>query len=151
MKKLLPLISVMLPLLGCASLNSSTPAYGPSNPAPVPAAKVRTYCSMVELRPEKEAEYRQLHADVWPEVKAAIHRANIRKFNIYVATVQGRRYLVSHFEYIGTNPSKDFASIAQDSTTRDKWWPVTDACQRVIEGTPKGEQWLPMEQVMHLP
>jgi L-rhamnose mutarotase len=105
---------------------------------------------MIELRPEKEAEYRQLHAEVWPEVKAAIRRSHIRNFNIYVTTLRGHRYLVSHFDYTGSNPQKDFAAMAQDRTTREKWWPLTDACQQVLEGTPKGQQWLPLEQVMHL-
>lgn len=120
--------------------------HGPTNPATAP----RTYCAMVELIPEKEEEYRKLHADVWPEVLAAIRRANIRNYNIYVATIDNRRYLVSHMEYAGSDPAADFATIAEDSVTRDKWWPLTDACQRVLAGTPEGQQWLPLERVMHV-
>lgn len=130
-------------------MQTPSPHYGPTNPEP--AVIPRTFCAMVELRPDKEEEYRRLHADVWPEVLAAIRRANIRNYNIYVATVGGRRYLVSHMEYTGSNPAADFATIAKDAVTRDKWWPLTDACQQVLEGTPEGQQWLPLERVMHVP
>jgi len=128
------------------------PIHGPTNPTLEEATKadVKYYCATVELCPEKEQEYRELHANVWPEVRAAITKANIRNYNIYVTEIAGRRLLVSHFEYIGTNPDADFASIAQDPTTRNEWWPLTDACQIRLPGTPEGSQWLAMEQVMHL-
>jgi L-rhamnose mutarotase len=112
---------------------------------------VRYFGSVIELKPEKEKLYRELHAKVWPDVTAAIRKAKIRNFNIFVADLGGKRYLFSHFEYHGTNPDKDFAAMAKDPTTRDKWWPITDGCQERLPGTPKGEQWLSMEQVMHLP
>jgi len=126
--------------------------YGPSNPTPQQAAArgSRYYGSIIELRPEKEHEYRQLHADVWPAVKAAIHKANIRNYNIFAAELAGKKYLFSYFEYVGRDPEKDFASIAQDPTTRDRWWPLTDACQTRLPGTPDGQQWKPLDQVMHL-
>jgi L-rhamnose mutarotase len=126
--------------------------HGPTNPANEDAAraKVKYFGSIIELRPEKEREYRELHANVWPEVRTAIAKANIQNFNIYVTEIAGKRLLVSHFEYTGTNPEADFASIAEDSTTKNKWWPLTDACQIRLPGTPQGSQWLGMEQVMHL-
>ena len=105
---------------------------------------------MVELKPEKERLYRELHAEVWPGVVQAIKKANISNYSIFAASIGGRRYLLSYFEYTGSDPEKDFASIAADPTTRDEWWPLTDACQQVIDGTPDGEQWLPMEQLMHI-
>ncbi|MBL9204559.1 MAG: L-rhamnose mutarotase [Opitutaceae bacterium] len=136
-----------------SNLPRVAPIHGPSNPAPGDAARasVRHYAGIVGLLPAREREYRDLHARVWPEVVAAIHRANIRNFNIYVTEIDGKRYLISHFDYVGTDPEADFASIAQDPTTRERWWPLTDACQIRLPGTPAGEQWRPMEPVMHLP
>ena len=127
----------------------SRPTYGLTNPAPTSSAP-RTYCSIIGLRPEKEAEYRQLHANVWPEVRAAIRKAHIKNYNIYIAVIDGKKYLISHFEYVGNNPAKDFAAIAKDPTTKLKWWPLTDACQFVLKGTPSGQQWLRLERVMHV-
>lgn len=109
------------------------------------------YASVIELLPEKEPLYRELHADVWPEVQAAIRKANIRDYRIYRAELQGKIYLFSTFAYVGSNFEADMASIAEDETTRDRWWPITDACQRRIPGTPEGEQWLALEALMQLP
>ncbi|HTX00735.1 MAG TPA: L-rhamnose mutarotase [Acidimicrobiales bacterium] len=129
-----------------------TPVYGPSNPSPADAARapVRQYASVVELKPAMEQEYRRLHGDVWPEVRAAIRKANIRNYNIYVAELGAKRYLFSFFEYTGRDPASDFAIIANDPTTRDRWWPITSACQARLPGTPEGEQWMPLERVMRL-
>ncbi|MEN9469033.1 MAG: hypothetical protein RL630_766 [Verrucomicrobiota bacterium] len=141
-----------LTLSSCQSLPKMKPVFGPTNPTPEVAAKakVKYYGSIIELRPAKEKEYRELHANVWPEVRAAIAKANIRNFNIYVTDIAGRRFLVSQFEYTGTNPDADFASIGKDPTTKDKWWPLTDACQIRLPGTPEGRQWRGMELLMHL-
>ena len=134
-------------------LPAVVPVFGPSNPTPAEAARapVKYYASIVGLDPAKENTYRELHAHVWPEVVAAIHQANIRNFNIFVTEIAGKRYLISHFAYIGTDPEADFGSIARDPTTRDRWWPLTDACQIRLPGTPAGDQWRAMEQVAHLP
>jgi L-rhamnose mutarotase len=134
-------------------LPAVAPIHGPSNPVPTPATSpgVKFFSSIVGLDPAGEKRYRELHADVWPEVVAAIRRANITNYNIYVTEIEGRRYLVSTFEYVGTDPARDFGSIALDPTTREKWWPLTDACQIRLPGTPAGEQWRALEQVMHLP
>jgi len=146
------LISLVL-VAGCQTMSTNvSPVYGPTNPKPEEAAKadVQRFGSVVELRPEKEQKYRELHADVWPDVVKAIKNANIQNYNIFLAEIGGKKYLFSYLEYTGDNPEKDFASIAKDKTTKEKWWPITDPCQRRLPGTPEGEQWLPMEMLMHI-
>ena len=129
------------------------PFYGPTNPSPEQhaATGVRRYAELVELVAEKEEVYRQMHAEVWPEVVAAIKRANIHNYSIFLVDLSGKKYLFRYFEYTGTDPKSDFASIADDPTVRDKWWPITDGTQARIPGTPVGEQWLPGESLMYLP
>ena len=129
------------------------PAYGPTNPTEQQKVSnpVKCYAAAIELRPEMEQEYRRLHANVWPEVVAAIKKANIRNFNIFLAEIEGKKYLVNFFEYTGDDAQKDFAALAEDPTTRDQWWPLTDACQKRLPGTPEGEQWKPIEMIMQLP
>ncbi|MEZ6193012.1 MAG: L-rhamnose mutarotase [Phycisphaerales bacterium] len=104
--------------------------YGPTNPDPgmKPADGVTRFGSVVELNADKEALYRELHAGVWPEVVAAIKKANLRNYNIFLAEIGGRKYLFSYMEHIGTDPVGDLATIGHDETTRDRWWPITDAC-----------------------
>jgi len=129
------------------------PQYGKTNPSPEQeaAAGVRRFASLVELKPEKEKLYRELHANVRPEVAAAIRRANFRNYSIFAVELAGKKYLFRYFEYTGADLERDLAVISDDPTTRDEWWPVTDACQIRLPGTPDGEQWLPAEQLMHLP
>jgi L-rhamnose mutarotase len=65
--------------------------------------------------------------------------------------VEGRKLLVSHMEYVGRDIRRDLEIISSDVVTREKWWPLTNACQEVLKGTPEGSRWKPMEQIMHLP
>ena len=150
------LIALVIFVSGCAAPpagSSVEPVYGTTNPTAQQKAdaKVKRFASVIELRGEKERQYRKLHADVWPEVVAAIKKANIRNYNIYMVELQGKKYLFSYMEYTGNDPEKDFASIGQDPTTREKWWPITDPCQKRLPGTPEGEQWKPIEMLMHIP
>lgn len=171
MNRLYPLLALAVVLGGCAAPSASVylakpaipaevstlpvvaPVYGPSNPKPSPdgAPGTKYFASIVGLDPAKEKLYRELHANVWPEVLAAMTKAHIVNFNIFVTDIGGRRYLVSTFEYSGTDLDKDFGTVAADPVTRDKWWPITDACQIRLPGTPEGAQWRSMEQVMHQP
>jgi L-rhamnose mutarotase len=129
------------------------PIFGPTNPSPEEqiASGVRRYAELVELVPEREEIYRQMHAEVWPEVVAAIKRAHVHNYTIFLVELSGKKYLFRYFEYTGSDPKKDFAAIAEDPTVRDKWWPITDGTQVRIPGTPDGEQWLPAEMLMYLP
>lgn len=138
--------------IGCSNTPVPDAVYGPTNPtaAQQREAGVIYYGSAIELVPAKEKLYRELHADVWPDVLAAIKKANIRNYNIFVAELGGKRYLFSFFEYHGKNPEADFASIAADPTTSQKWWPITDACQQRLPGTPDGSQWMSLEMLMHI-
>jgi L-rhamnose mutarotase len=123
--------------------------FGPTNPDD-PADGVHRLTSIIELKPEKEALYRELHAAVWPDVTAAIKKSNIRNYSISLAQIGGKSYLFSYMEYTGDDMEADFAAMAEDATTRDEWWPITDSCQRVIEGTPEGSQWMPLERLMFI-
>ena len=91
--------------------SSIKPVYGETNPTPEQQSQdaIRRYASVIELLPEKEESYRKLHADVWPEVLAAIKKANIQNYSIHLAELSGKKYLFSYFEYSGSDPEKDFA------------------------------------------
>lgn len=38
---------------------------------------MKRVATVIQLRPEKEHEYRELHSAVWPDVLAALHRAHV--------------------------------------------------------------------------
>lgn len=103
------------------------------------------HAAVIRLRPEKEAEYRSLHAEVWPDVLDMLRRANISNYSIFLRA----GLLFSYLEYTGQDYAADTAAIAADPVTR-KWWTLTDPCQERMEGAAEAEWWAPMEEVFHL-
>ncbi|MFD9513179.1 L-rhamnose mutarotase [Streptomyces mirabilis] len=45
---------------------------------------MQRFAAVIRLRPEKESEYRALHAAAWPDVLAALKRANIGNYSIFL-------------------------------------------------------------------
>ena len=80
----------------------------------------------IQLKPEAEAEYRAIHAAVWPGVIAALERQHIIDYSIhYYPPLQ---LLIANFKYNGTDYDKDMQGIAEDPETQ-RWWKVTDGMQ----------------------
>ena len=102
------------------------------------------HASVIRLRPEKEAEYRELHATVWPDVLAALRRAHVRNYSIFLRD----GLLFSYLEYDGEDYAADMAAVAADAVTQ-RWWQLTDPCQRPLDGAADGEWWAPAEEVFH--
>ena len=106
---------------------------------------VRRYASVIRLRPECEAEYRALHAAAWPGVLAALKRANIANYSIFLRD----GLLFSYLEYSGSDYAADTAEISEDATTL-RWWALTDPCQEPLRSAADGERWAPAEELFHL-
>lgn len=106
---------------------------------------MQRYAAVIALRPEHEAEYRRLHRAVWPEVLAALRRAHIRNYSIFL--VDG--LLFSYLEYHGQDHTADLAAIAADGATR-RWWTLTDPCQRKLNPADDAPWWSPAEEVFHV-
>ncbi|MDQ1732104.1 MAG: L-rhamnose mutarotase, partial [Pseudonocardiales bacterium] len=51
--------------------------------------------SVITLRPEKEAEYRALHADAWPSVLAKLREVHVSNYSIFLRD----GLLFSYLEY----------------------------------------------------
>lgn len=111
---------------------------GCSRPAP------QRYGMVIQVRPEKLEEYKQLHAAVWPGVLAQIRECNIRNYSIY----HKDNYLFAYFEYHGKDFKADMARMAADSTTQE-WWKVCDPLQIPLSTRAEGEWWANMEEVFH--
>jgi L-rhamnose mutarotase len=106
---------------------------------------MQRFGSVIRLRPERRDEYLALHANVWPDVEAALVRANVRNYTIFLRD----DLLFGYYEYIGDDYAADLARIAADPQTQ-RWWELTDPCQDRLPGTPDGSQWAPMTEVWHL-
>jgi L-rhamnose mutarotase len=106
---------------------------------------MQRYGSVIKLKPEKLAEYKQLHANVWPDVLKMIEVCNIRNYSIYYKD----GYLFSYFEYLGSDFSADMKKMAADPNTQG-WWKLTDPCQEPMDSRKEGEWWASMEEFFHV-
>lgn len=106
---------------------------------------MQRYASVIRLRADREEEYRRLHADVWPGVLAALRRAGVRNYSIFLRD----GLLFSYLEYVGDDYERDMAGIAADAETR-RWWALTDPCQQRLDTAADGEWWAPAEEVFHV-
>jgi len=102
---------------------------------------------MIGIVPEKIAEYKALHAAVWPAVLARLAEANVRNYTIFLR--EPENLLFGYFEYHGTDYAADMARMATDPVTQE-WWAVTMPMQNPLETRADGEWWAPMEDVFHL-
>jgi L-rhamnose mutarotase len=105
---------------------------------------VQRFASVIRLVPEKEAEYRELHANAWPGVLNAISAAGIRNYSIFLRD----GLLFSYLEYVGDDYEADMATLSTDEETR-RWWSVTDPCQTPVDSAEDGEWWAPAVEVFH--
>ena len=105
---------------------------------------MQRYGMVIHVKPEKLKEYKELHANVWPEVLNKITECNIRNYSIYLID----NLLFSYFEYVGVDFDTDMAKMAADPTTQ-KWWDICKPCQAPLESREKEEWWANMKEVFH--
>ena len=104
------------------------------------------YASIIGLHPEQIAEYKRIHAAVWPDVLKQIRNSNIRNYSIFLK--QPENLLFGYWEYHGTDFTADAARMAADPRTQE-WWAVCMPCQLPLETRGEGEWWAMMEEVFH--
>ena len=108
------------------------------------------YGSAIGIKPENIAEYKRLHAAVWPEVLSKLREISIRNYSTYLAEVKkGEWYLFSYFEYIGDDFKADVKKMADDPNTQ-RWWKHTNPLQVPVETRKEGEWWHTIEEVLHM-
>jgi len=105
---------------------------------------VKRFGSVIKIKPEMLAQYKELHANPWPEVLEQITKSHIRNYSIYLKD----DYLFGYFEYVGNDFEGDMIKMAEDSITRE-WWKLTDPCQIPLDSRKEGEWWATMEEVFH--
>ena len=101
---------------------------------------------VIYVKPEVLAEYKRIHAAVWPEVLALISRCNIKNYTIFLK--EPENMLFAYFEYHGTDFEADMKIMAADERMKD-WWKITDPMQVPFATRKPGEWWADMEDVFH--
>lgn len=102
---------------------------------------------IIGLKPDTIAEYKALHADVWPKVLDRLRKSNITNYTIFLR--EPENIMFSYWEYTGTDYQADMDAIASDETTKE-WWKVCGPMQEPITSRADGEWWAAMEEVFHL-
>jgi len=105
------------------------------------------YASVIGIRPEAIAEYKRLHADVWPDVLKQIKASNISNYSIFLK--EPENLLFSYFEYHGSDYEADMAAMAADPRTQE-WWAVCKPLQSPLTTRKDGEWWAGMPEVFHM-
>jgi L-rhamnose mutarotase len=98
------------------------------------------------LKAEKVADYKKLHAEVWPGILDMISACNITNYSIFLK--QPENLLFAYWEYTGEDFAADAAKMATDPLTQ-KWWDVCMPCQVPLDTRKEGEWWSMMEEVFH--
>lgn len=101
---------------------------------------------VIGLKPEKIAEYKDLHANAWPEILDQISACNIRNYTIFLH--EPENLLFGYWEYHGDDFGDDAAKMASHPKTKE-WWALTDPCQTPLESRADSEWWSMMEEVFH--
>lgn len=107
---------------------------------------MQRYGFVIRLDPASAAEYKRLHAAVWPDVLRMISACNIRNYSIFLR--EPEFLMFSYFEYVGDDFETDMKRMADDPRTQE-WWKVCGPMQRPLETRQKGEWWAGMEEVFH--
>ena len=142
--------AILVLLAACnTALQKDTKENHPALPVKKESAKIERYGMITGLKPGKLADYKALHAAVWPDVLKKITECNIRNYSIYVKEIDNKPFLFSYFEYAGNDFAGDMKKMAADTATQ-RWWKETAPTQIPLpEAAAKGETWTLMEEVFH--
>ena len=107
---------------------------------------MKRFGQVIGVKPERLAEYVEVHANVWPEVLAMIEECNMRNYSIFLL---GDNTLFAYFEYIGDDFEADMAKMAADPKTQE-WWGVCMPMQEPLPNRVEGEWWHNLKEVFHV-
>src|SRR5579862_8563002 len=101
---------------------------------------------VIGVKAERIADYKRVHAAVWPEVLAKIADCHIRNFTIFLR--EPENLLFGYWEYHGANWADDAARMAADPRTQE-WWAICGPMQQPLTSRGEGEWWAMAEEVFH--
>ncbi len=107
---------------------------------------MRRFGQVLRVRPEREAEYKQVHVKIWPVIEEAIREADIQSYSIYLKD----GLLFAYYEYHGPDDEFEARMAKLANVSRESgWWDLTEAMQQPLETRQPGEWWANMEEVFH--
>ncbi|SMY09995.1 L-rhamnose mutarotase [Flavimaricola marinus] len=108
---------------------------------------MKRFGAIIGLTDETRDRYIELHRESWPGVSAALGRANIRNYSIFLR--EPENLLFGYFEYVGDDFAADQAKLAEDPITSE-WQRIVAPLQRPLTPRKDGEWWAEMPEIFHL-
>ncbi len=102
---------------------------------------------LIGIRADDIAEYKRLHANVWPAILDRLSKSNVTNYSIFLR--EPENIMFAYWEYLGDDFDADNQAIAKDPKTKD-WWKICGPMQVPLQTCAEGEWWAPMEEVFHL-
>lgn len=107
---------------------------------------MKRMCRIIQVKPEILAEYKRIHAAVWPEILEAIAKSDVKNYSIFLR--EPENLLISYWEYHSKNYDKDMEDIKSAPRMRE-WWDMTDPMQTPLATRQSHEWWADTEEVFH--
>ncbi len=101
-------------------------------------------CFVLQIKPERLAEYKQRHRTVWPEMQAALRETGWRNYSLFL---RGDGLLVGYLET--DNFERARAGMAKREVN-DRWQREMGEFFIQPDGVLPDRAMLPLEEVFHL-
>lgn len=105
--------------------------------------EVKRFGMVIEIRPDRIQEYKELHDPSNPGVRDLLTRYHLQNFSIFLHEIEGKWYEFGYYEYTGSDYEADMARLAAEPRNQD-WLRICDPMQIPLEGE---SSWAMMEQV----
>jgi L-rhamnose mutarotase len=101
-------------------------------------------CFQLQVRPERTAEYRERHAAVWPEMRAALQAAGWRNYSLFLSD---SGMLIGYVECDDFEASR---RAMEETEVNARWQAEMAGFFEDLEGRQPDEGLLRLEEVFHL-
>lgn len=101
---------------------------------------------VIGVRPEFIKAYKELHAEVWPEILQSLSDCNVKNYSIFLR--EPENLLFGYWEYVGDDFDADMKKMSDLPITKE-WWAECMPCQKPLETRDDGEWWAMMEEVFY--
>ncbi|MFG2072910.1 L-rhamnose mutarotase [Nonomuraea maritima] len=100
-------------------------------------------CFLLKVRPERLAEYRERHRDVWPEMREALSRTGWHNYSLFL---RDDGLLVGYLE------TEDFEAARKamaETGVNARWQAEMAPFFEAVDGRPD-ESMVPLDEIFHL-
>lgn len=105
---------------------------------------MRRVCFHLQVRPDRLAEYRDRHQQVWPEMRAALRASGWHNYSLFLAE-DGR--LTGYLECDDFDEAQARMAVTDVNA---RWQAEMEDFFEALDGHRPDEQMAPLEEIFHL-